>query len=138
MKKIFCLLLVLLTFTVKSQTNILGVPQNSATTQSKIDLAKKNIDQAYQSYIDGNIEKTKYYVDQSQKNGYKSGDFYFLLGTYMYHTEEFKAAKRYWKIAFKEGGCWECKEYLEKLEKKESLDNPLKQKAQMYLNELNK
>lgn len=101
-----------------------------------MDLAKNYTDQAYIAYAEGNLEKSKYYVDQSQENGFKSGDFYYLLGAYMYRTNEMKAAKRYWNIAYKEGGCWDCKEYLEKLKNKEQLDEILMQKAKHYVDQL--
>lgn len=127
-----------LSLTAQAQQNIFGVPQNSATTQSKMDLAKNNIDQAYLAYSEGNLEKCKYFVDQSQEHGFKSGDFYFLLGTYMYYTKELKAAKRYWNIAFKEGGCWDCKELLEKLKNKQPLDDIVKKKVDLYVSQLKK
>jgi hypothetical protein len=135
MEKIFYIL-VFITFSSHAQQNIFGVPQNSATTQSKMDLAKNYTDQAYIAYAEGNLEKSKYYVDQSQENGFKSGDFYYLLGAYMYRTNEMKAAKRYWNIAYNEGGCWDCKEYLEKLKNKEQLDEILMQKAKHYVDQL--
>ncbi|WP_417942500.1 hypothetical protein [Flavobacterium sp. RS13.1] len=136
MVKIFHLILLLMTFSLSAQQNIFGVPQNSATTQSKMDLAKNYINQAYIAYAEGNLEKSKYYVDQSQEHGFKSGDFYYLLGAYMYRTNEMKAAKRYWNIAYKEGGCWDCKEYLEKLKNKEQLEEILMQKAKNFVDQL--
>ena len=138
MKNIIFALFLLLTLNLNAQQNIFGVPQNSATTQNKMNLAQKNINQAYKAYFEGNIEKAKYFIDQSQEHGFKSGDFYFLLGAYMYRTEEFKAAKRYWKISHKEGGCWECKEYLEKLKNKEPVESLILVKVKLYLSELNK
>ena len=138
MKNIIFALFFLLTLNLNAQQNIFGVPQNSATTQNKMNLAQKNINQAYKAYFEGNIEKAKYFIDQSQEHGFKSGDFYFLLGAYMYRTEEFKAAKRYWKISHKEGGCWECKEYLEKLKNKEPVESLILVKVKLYLSELNK
>jgi len=136
MKNIFCIIFFTLTISSTAQQNIFGVPQNSATTQSKMDQAKNYTNQAYIAYSEGNIEKSKYFVDQSQEHGYKSGDFYYLLGAYMYRTNELKAAKRYWNIAYKEGGCWECKEYLEKLKNKEPLESILMEKAQNYVLQL--
>ncbi|MFD2726776.1 hypothetical protein [Hyunsoonleella rubra] len=138
MKNIFVILILLSTINLYSQQNIFGVPQNSATTQSKMDLASKNINQAYVAYFEGNIEKAKYFVDQSQKHGFKSGDFYFLLGAYMYKTDELKAAKRYWKISHKEGGCWECKQYLEKLKNNEPIDSLILEKVRLYVSGLKK
>ncbi|UUF15422.1 MULTISPECIES: hypothetical protein [Flavobacterium] len=137
MKKTILFILFLTITNSHAQQNIFGVPQNSATTQSKMDIAKKYTDQAYIAYADGNIEKSKYFIDQSQKDGFKSGDFYYLLGAYMYRTNELKAAKRYWNIAYKEGGCWECKEYLEKLKNKEPLENILLANAKNYVEKLN-
>lgn len=135
-KTIFLTLFLIITNSY-AQQSIFGVPHNSATTQSKMDIAKKYIDQAYIAYADGDINKSKYFVDQSQKDGFKSGDFYYLLGAYMYRTNELKAAKRYWNIAHKEGGCWDCKEYLEKLKNKEPLEDLLLIKAQNYATKLN-
>lgn len=139
MKTILTLFFALIvTITSRGQQNFLGVPQNSATTQGKIDLAKNNINQAYLAYSEGNLEKCKYFVDQSQEHGFKSGDFYFLLGTYMYYTKEFKAAKRYWTIAHKEGGCWDCKELIEKLKNEQPLDDLVKKKVDLYIVQLKK
>ncbi|MFH6956243.1 hypothetical protein ACHRV1_02470 [Flavobacterium aquidurense] len=137
MGKITFLILFLIITNSRAQQSIFGVPQNSATTQNKMNIAKKYTDQAYIAYADGNIEKSKYFIDQSQKDGFKSGDFYYLLGAYMYRTNEPKAAKRYWNIAYKEGGCWECKEYLEKLKNKEPLDNILLINAKKHVEKLN-
>jgi len=110
--------------------------KNSARTQLQIDESRTNIENAYLAYNERNLEKSKYYIDQSQRDGFKSGDFYFLLGVYMYHTNEMKAAKRYWKIAHKEGGCWECKELLEKLAANEPLSEIIDQKVVGYINSL--
>lgn len=93
--------------------------ENSATTEIKSNTAKANMDKAFAAYVENNLEKSKYFIDQSQRQGIKTGDFYFLLGAYMYRTEEIRAAKRYWKIAHKEGGCWECKELLDNIDNQE-------------------
>ena len=115
---------------------ILKYKDNSAQTQAKIDYSMNSILKAYDAYIAGEIEKSKYFVDQAQKDGVKSGHFYYLLGNYMYHTEEFRAAKRYWKIAYKEGGCYDCKEYLEKLKNEEPLDDLLIARSKQYYTEI--
>lgn len=107
--------------------------ENSATTENKMNVAKLNIDKAFIAYSENNIEKSKYFIDQSQRQGIKTGDFYFLLGAYMYRTEEYKAAKRYWKIAFKEGGCWECKDLLEALDKNQLTNEMILKKVNSYL-----
>ena len=113
--------------------NNLFQDENSATTENKLTTAKKNIDQAFVAYSENNLEKSKYFIDQSQKQGVKTADFYFMLGAYMYRTKELKAAKRYWKIAYKEGGCWECKELLEKLENDKNVEEDISQKVKTYL-----
>lgn len=136
MKNILFILLTLFTFSVNAQQTVSGAPIDSATTQNKIDVAKNFVDQAYIAYTEGNLEKSKYFVDQSQREGQKTGDFYYLLGAYMYRTNKIKAAKRYWNIAHKEGGCWECKEYLDMLKKNEPLEEKLMLKAQNYVGNL--
>lgn len=107
--------------------------ENSTKTESKIILAKMKLDSAYVSYDNLFVEKSKYFLDQSQKLGIKSGDLYFLLGAYMFRKYEYKAAKRYWKIAYTEGDCWECKELLSKLENKESIEVDIIKKVRAYL-----
>src|SRR5690606_14017634 len=131
-------LIIIVPFRMNSQKklkNHLFQDENSATTENKINIAKLNIDKAYIAYSNDNLEKSKYFIDQSQKQGVKSGDFYLLLGAYMYRTQEFKAAKRYWKIAHKEGGCWECKSLLDKLENEEPTSDIIAEKVKDYIGE---
>ena len=136
MKKYLSFWLLFLVFTEsnaqKNKKNLFQ-EENSTKTESKIILAKMKLDSAYVSYDNLFVEKSKYFLDQSKKLGIKSGDFYFLLGAYMFRKYEFRAAKRYWKIAYTEGDCWECKELLSKLENKESIEVDIIKKVRTYL-----
>jgi len=78
--------------------------------------AEAMLQAAYDAYNAGNLEKTKYYLDQSERNGWVSAGFYYLLGMYSYDTKNFSAAKRYWMRGFNKRGCWECKELADKME----------------------
>ncbi|MBP0904200.1 hypothetical protein ACFSKN_08035 [Mariniflexile gromovii] len=109
--------------------------ENSATTEIKLKTAKSNLDNAFEAYNENKLEKAKYFIDQSQRQDVKLGDFYFLLGAYMYRTKEFKAANRYWKISHKEGGCWECKELLDNIENDKIIEKLINEKVINYLNE---
>ena len=86
-----------------------GNKENSAETAQKYKNAEINLEKAYDAYEEGNLEKTKYYLDQSEKKGVISPGFYFLLGQYFYVKKEYKYAKRYWNRGFNKG-CYECKE----------------------------
>lgn len=125
---ILIVILIISCFNINAQKklkNNIFQDENSAITNIKLNTANAHMQKALKAYLDNDIEKSKYYIDQSQRQGVKTVEFYFLLGAYMYKTEEFKAAKRYWKIAFKEGGCWECKELLELLKKKNPLETKI-------------
>ncbi len=50
-------------------------------TAQKYKNAEINLESAYEA---GDLEKTKYYLDQSEKKGVTSPGFYFLLGQYFY------------------------------------------------------
>ncbi len=123
---IFVLILSLNSFGQRKLKNNLFQDENSAVTENKLNISKESVKKAYFAYYDNNLEKAKYFIDQSQREGIKIGDFYFLLGAYMYRTKEYKAAKRYWKISFKEGGCWDCKKLLDVVTKNENDEEILK------------
>lgn len=88
---------------------LFGSAENSAETAQKYKNAEINLGKAYDVYEQGDLEKTKYYLDQSEKKGVVSPGFYFLLGQYFYVKKEYKYAKRYWKRGFNRG-CYECNE----------------------------
>lgn len=102
-----------------SQTTIIynsgGLPilfssqENSAETAQKYKNAEINLSKAYDAYEEGNLEKTKYFLEQSEKKGIVSPGFYFLLGQYFFVKKQYHYAKRYWNRGFKRG-CWECKD----------------------------
>jgi hypothetical protein len=61
-----------------------GNKENSAETAQKYKNAEINLGKAYDAYEAGDLEKTKYYLNQSEKKGVVSPGFYFLLGQYFY------------------------------------------------------
>ena len=83
--------------------------EDSAETAIKYRNAEINLKRAYDAYQEGNLEKTKYYLDESERRGVVSPEFYLLLGQYFYAKQEYKYARRYWRRGFKKG-CWECNE----------------------------
>ncbi len=91
---------------------LFGNFENSAETSQKYKQAGEFLEKAYEAYEEGELEKVKYFLDQSEKDGVVSPGFYFLLGQYFFVKEKYKYAKRYWKRGFKKG-CWECKEKIE-------------------------
>jgi len=91
-----------------------GSYENSAETAQKYKNAGSFLEKAYDAYEEGNLEKTKYFLDQSEKEGVVSPGFYLLLGQYFFVKEKYRYAKRYWKRGFKKG-CWECKEKIEEI-----------------------
>lgn len=86
-----------------------GTKENSAETAQKYKNAEINLGKAYDAYEAGDLAKTKYYLDQSEKKGVISPGFYFLLGQYFYVKKEYKYARRYWKRGYNRG-CYECNE----------------------------
>lgn len=89
--------------------------ENSATTTAKMDNAEIHLVNAYGAYNEGNLEKTRYYLDQSERHGYVNSSFYYLLGQWAYDTGNNVAAQRYWNRGYKKRGCWECKELVAKM-----------------------
>src|SRR5688572_26086453 len=79
---------------------IYGNGENSAVTAQKYKNAEINLGKAYDAYESGDLEKTKYFLDQSEKKGVVSPGFYLLLGQYFYVKRQYKYAKRYWKRGF--------------------------------------
>jgi hypothetical protein len=140
MKKIALIFLALIlsinSFGQRKLKNNIFQDENSAVTENKLKMAEENVKEAYFAYYANDLEKAKYFIDQSQRAGTKIGDFYFLLGAYMYRTKEIKAAKRYWKISHKEGGCWDCKKLLDLLvqnENDEEIPKLIDQKVKVYV-----
>ena len=93
---------------------LFGTKENSAETERRYKNAEINLSKAYEAYEEGNLEKTKYYLDHSEKKGVVSPGFYFLLGQYFFVKAEYRYAKRYWERGFKRG-CWECSEKLKEI-----------------------
>lgn len=94
--------------------SIFGTDENSEQTAQKYKNAEINLEKAYNAYEEGDLEKTKYYLDQSEKKGVVSPGFYLLLGQYFYVKNQFNYAERYWKRGFKKG-CYECQEKLQSI-----------------------
>ncbi len=103
-----------------SQVNVFYFPsgENSAQTSAKMENAQANLDLAYEAYNEGDMEKTKYYLDQSERNGMVNGSFYYLLGQWFYDEGKHVYAERYWMRGYKKRACWECKELLDKAKAK--------------------
>jgi|SRR5690554_1980128 len=139
MKKVILFFIILFSlngFGQRKLKNNIFQDENSATTENNLNMSKEYVKQAYFAYYDNDLEKAKYFIDQSQREGVKIGDFYFLLGAYMYRTKEIKAAKRYWKISHKEGGCWDCKKLLDLInqnENDEEITKLINQKVNNYI-----
>lgn len=89
--------------------------ENSATTNAKMENSKIFLDKAYEAFNEGDLEKTRYYLLQSEKDGYVNASFYFLLGHWAYKTKNLTAARRYWIRGYQKRGCWECKEIADEL-----------------------
>jgi hypothetical protein len=106
-----------------SQTTYFYFPrqENSAVTSAKMENAKINLKKAYDAYNEGDMEKTRYYLDQSERNGLVNDSFYYLLGKWCYDKEKFSAAERYWMRGYRKRGCWECKELVVKMKSGEKL-----------------
>ncbi len=86
-----------------------------AVTQANMEKSKVDLDKAYVSYNDGDLTKTKYFLDQSEKKGFVSDRFYYLLGQWSFDMGKSKDARRYWMRGYAKHGCWECKELADKL-----------------------
>lgn len=116
MKKIILLLFVVISATAKSQTIFMyRKTENSATTEAKMNNAKIFLDKAYQAYNENDMKKCRYYLYQSEENGYVNDAFYFLLGQWSMKSGNNDAAIRYWMRGYKKHGCWDCKELADKL-----------------------
>jgi len=117
MKSIIILVCLLYSLSGKSQTTKFYFPgeDKSIVTPGRREKAKYNLDQAYEAYNKGDLEKTRYYLGQSQDHLWKSGSFYYLLGKWCYDMKKYGSAKRYWYKGLKKYGCWECKELADKL-----------------------
>ena len=89
--------------------------ENSAETSAKMDNSKINLENAYKAFNQGDLDKTKYYLDQSEHDGYVNASFYYLLGKWCHVNGKINAAYRYWMRGYNKYGCWECKELCDKL-----------------------
>ena len=78
--------------------------------------AQDNLDLAYAAYSNGDLETTKKYLDESQKDGRVTEDFYVLLGQYFFDKKQYKYAKRYWTRGTEKTRCDVCEEKLKEYE----------------------
>ena len=117
-KHLITVCLTLISMIVFSQVTYFYFPrqENSATTSAKMENAKINLNKAYEAYNKGDMEKTKYYLNQSERDGLVNDSFYYLLGKWCYDKGRLTAAKRYWMRGYRKRGCWECKELVVKME----------------------
>ena len=97
--------------------------ENSAVTSAKMEAAKEFVKKAYEAYNQKDLKKTKYYLDQSERNGYTSAGFYYLLGQWCYDKGVYSSAKRYWMRGYRKSGCWECKELVTKMKLEDQADD---------------
>lgn len=88
--------------------------ENSATTSAKMENSNENVKKAYDAYNEGNLEKTRYFLDQSERDGYVSASFYYLLGQWCVAKGNISAALRYWNRGYNKSGCWECMDLYKK------------------------
>lgn len=83
-------------------------------TQKIID-SNLNLERAFNAYKKGDLGKTKYYLDESEKDGVVSSGFYLLLGQYFFDKNQFKYARRYWKRGAEQKGCSECSKKIDEV-----------------------
>jgi len=95
--------------------------ENSAVTSAKMENAQINLKKAYEAYNEGDMKKTRYYLNQSERDGWTSAGFYYLLGKWCYDKGKYLTAKRYWMRAYRKKGCWECKELVLKMKSGQKL-----------------
>jgi hypothetical protein len=86
--------------------------KNSTESAAEKENSEINLDKAYEAYNEGNMEKTKYYLDHSERNGWTSDSFYYLLGKWYFDKKKYSAAGKYWTKGYRKRGCWECKELM--------------------------
>jgi len=86
-----------------------------AITEANMKKSSIDLDKAYVAYNEGDMIKTRYFLDQSEKKGMVSDRFYYLLGKWSLDVGKKRAAVRYWWRGYKKHGCWECKELAEKV-----------------------
>lgn len=101
-------------FWYNSSTNRAGdATISEANRQYSSDMLKL----AYEAYNSGDMEKTRYYLNQSVDNGWTDASFFYLFGKWCYDKGNKSCAKRYWKKGFRTRGCWECRELVRKMKK---------------------
>lgn len=74
-----------------------------------------NLKKAYEAYNEGDMKKTRYYLDQSERDGMVNASFYYLLGQWCYDKGDKWNASKYWMRGYRKRGCWECKELVDKM-----------------------
>ena len=90
---------------------------NSTESQADRESFQFHMEKAKVAYHWGELEKTKYHLNHAERNGWRSGEFYMILGHWAKDTGNERAAKRYWKRGYDKWGCWECKELIEELKR---------------------
>ena len=108
--KSFLVLLLLCSFQDTSAQFWYKSAPDPARTEADMQKSIQDLHKAYDAYNEGDLEKTRYYLDQSEKKGYVSDAFYYLLGQWCFDVGKYSAAKRYWMRGYDKHGCWECKE----------------------------
>lgn len=89
--------------------------KNATESAAERESSEINLDKAYEAYNEGNVEKTKYFLDQSERAGWTSASYYYLLGQWYFDQKRLGPAGRTWHRGYKKSGCWECKELSDKL-----------------------
>jgi tetratricopeptide (TPR) repeat protein len=106
-------------------------PKQKNATESAADKSnsERNVEKAYEAYNSGDLKKTRYYLDQSERNGWTSASFYYLLGMWSYDTGNRTAARRYWMRGYHKRSCWDCKVLAEKMDNGQAISGSSKSKS---------
>lgn len=89
--------------------------KNSTESQADRENFQFHMKKARAAYHWEELDKLKYHLDQAERNGWHSGEFYMILGHWALDTGNERAAIRYWKRGYGKWGCWDCKELIKKL-----------------------
>ena len=110
----------------KSQT-IIYMPrsENSTVTSNKMDNQRANIESAYKAYNEGDINKAKYFLSQSAREKWFSSGYFYLNGKIWYDAKKYRTAKKYLMEGYRKYACWECKEFIDKINAEKGADHPL-------------
>lgn len=102
-----------------SQVDIWGNKKSETQLTAEQKSHEYNMKQAFEAYNAGNLDKTKYHLNQAEKDNWTSTGFYYLLGLWAYDSGDKEGAKRYWLRGYKKRSCWDCKELADKVERGE-------------------